>query len=158
MPCKIYTANKYWNAWSEKRNWTQKADTHLQYFDNRFLIVRYVNSLKYFTILPTAKFSHQLVIILVTVAKQKDKQVLFLDCLQHAEHLSISIHGWLVKDNKGKYSATNVFGLQFNIPLPLRTTSSPCPPTYLYHRHAETSRTSLVQFIFPRNRRFTLLS
>lgn len=43
----------------------QRINNYLQYFDNNFFIISYVNSFKYFTVFSSSQFANQLKIILL---------------------------------------------------------------------------------------------
>lgn len=40
--------------------------THLEDFHHHLLIVGHIYSFKYFTVLPSAQFTHQLIVVLIT--------------------------------------------------------------------------------------------
>ena len=67
-------SQKYFNSGKDTHTHTHtqtERHTHLQYLDDTFFIVSDVDSLKYFTVLPSAQLLHYLVIVLITAAVEK---------------------------------------------------------------------------------------
>lgn len=48
---------------------TGKYRAHLKDFHHHFLIVGHVDGLKYFTVLPSTQFTHQLIVVLIAGEK-----------------------------------------------------------------------------------------
>ncbi len=75
------------NAHLTKERQYKKSQAHLEDFHHHFLIVGHIYGLKYFTVLPSTQFTHQLVVVLIAEKEQKHlaeiKQEL---TFRHTEH------------------------------------------------------------------------